>query len=118
MILTLALAAAALPTPAQTKNIRCVAALAIVANAQARGAGWRDVEDVRKDGAEFAAITGDDVMTSTGATREDVGAMMRTAVGAIRREKGPAKAEVSACIVSMKAYLIAVKAAVPEAERP
>lgn len=114
MIALIALAAA-LPTPAQAKDIRCVAALAIVANEQKRGTGWSDVDDVQDDGADFAAIVGDDVMKKTGATRDDVRTQMIAAVGAIQKSKALTRDVVTDCIVSMKARLPAPS--VPELPR-
>lgn len=104
MIALLALAAA-LPTPAQTQDIRCVAALAIVANEQKRGVAWSDVDDVQDDGADFAALVGEDVMKTTGATREDVRTQMLAAVAAIQKAKSLPREEVNACIATMKARL-------------
>lgn len=97
--------AAALPTPAQTKDIRCVAALAIVAGEQKRGAGWSDVDDVQDDGADFAALVGEDVMRTTGATRDEVRVQMIAAVAAIQKAKSLARDEVIGCIATAKARL-------------
>ncbi len=104
MIVLLALAAA-LPTPMQTKDIRCVAALAIVASEQKRGSGWSDVDDVQDDGADFAALVGEDVMKTTGATREEVRTQMIAAVGAIQKAKALPRDEVVGCIAAAKARL-------------
>lgn len=110
MIAVLALAAVALPTPAQAKNIRCVAMLAMVADAQKRGARWGDVDDVRAKGAEFAAIVGVDVMKGTGATREAVRAQMVSAYAALNKAGVLARPEVLTCIASMNAHLAVAKA--------
>ncbi len=112
MPLLLALATVALPTPAQATDLRCVAVLAIVANAQRRGAGWRDVDDVQRDGPEFAAIVGDDVMTATGMTREAVRDGMLAAVASVRKAKGPLRADVATCMATMHARI--AQARVPD----
>lgn len=104
MIALIALAAA-LPSPAQAKDIRCVAALAIVASEQKRESGWSDVDDVQDDGADFAVLVGEDVMKTTGATREDVRTQMVAAVGAIQKGKALSREEVSGCIAAMKARI-------------
>jgi hypothetical protein len=104
MIALIALAAA-LPSPAQAKDIRCVAALAIVASEQKRGSGWSDVDDVQDDGADFAAMVGEDVMKTTGATREDVRTQMVAAVSAIQKAKVLPREDVAACIAAMKVRL-------------
>lgn len=104
MIALLALAAA-LPTPAQAQDIRCVAAIAIVAGEQKRGAGWSDVDDVQSDGPDYAALIGEEVMKTTGATREDVRAQMIAAVAAIQKAKALPRDEVTRCIAAMKKRL-------------
>jgi len=114
MIALIALAAA-LPSPAQARDIRCVATLAIVASEQKRGSGWSDVDDVQDDGADFAVLVGEDVMKSTGSTREDVRTQMIAAVGAIQKTKALTRAEVTGCIASMKARVPA--APTPELPR-
>lgn len=100
--------AAALPSPAQAQDIRCVAALAIVANEQKRATGWGDVDDVQDDGADFAAQVGEDIIKTTGATREDVRAQMVAAVGAIQKGKTLTRGEVLDCIAGMKKRLPAL----------
>jgi hypothetical protein len=110
MIALIALATAALPSPAQAKNIQCVAMLAIVSGAQKRGSGWREVEDVRIKGSEFAAIVGVDVMKGTGATREAVRDQMVSAYAALNKAGALSPAAVSACIATMNAHLAVAKA--------
>ncbi len=104
MTFLLALAAAAsLPSPAQAVDLRCVATLAIVANEQKRGAGWGDVDDVQDDGADFAALVGDDIVAKTGMTREAVRDAMIANVAAIQKSKLLPRADVLQCIASMHA---------------
>jgi hypothetical protein len=117
MIMFIALAAA-LPSPSQARDIRCVAALAIVASAQQRGRGWRDVEDLRAKGGEFAALVGVDVMAGTGASREAVRDQMLAASAALNKAGPLSRAEVSACIVTMNAHLAVAKAAEAAAAKP
>ncbi len=105
MTILIALAAALLPTPAQAQDIRCVAALAIVASEQKRGTGWSDVDDVQDDGADFAALVGDQVITATGMTREAVRDAMIAAVAAIQTAKRLDRSEVAQCITAMHARL-------------
>jgi hypothetical protein len=113
MIALIALATAALPSPAQAKNIQCVAMLAMVANSQKRGSAWRDVEDVRAKGSEFAAIVGVDVMNGTGATREAVRDQMVSAYAALNKAGVLSRPAVLSCIATMNAHLAAAKAEEP-----
>jgi hypothetical protein len=76
--------AAALLSPAQATEIRCVALLALVSTEQARGVGWSEYPPLARDGARFAGIVGEDVMNATGATREDVRDMIYAAARALK----------------------------------
>ncbi len=104
MILTLVLAAAApaLPTPAQARDIQCVATLAIVASEQRRAAGWGEIPDMQDEGAGYAAIVGEDVMKTTGETREAVRDRIVAAVARIQNAKRLPRADVDACIAAMR----------------
>lgn len=79
-MLTLALSlpafAAAPPpplTPEQNERVRCVAALAIVANEQERGVGdWDSLPPLKSRGSHFAGVVGDSLTGEGGRTREAV----------------------------------------------
>ena len=78
-MLTLALAlpafAAAPPplTAAQNEQVRCVAALAIVANEQERGVGdWDSLPPLKSRGSHFAGVIGEALTGEGGRTREAV----------------------------------------------
>ncbi|CAN5400231.1 hypothetical protein BH09PSE3_BH09PSE3_24130 [soil metagenome] len=104
MFILTALALAAV-TPAQSADIRCVAQLAIVANEQKRGAGWGDYPDVGDDGADFAAVVGEDVMKTTGQTREQVRDLILAAVASVQKGGKLDRADIDKCAVSMHARL-------------
>jgi hypothetical protein len=60
-------------TSTDTDKARCVAALAIVAHDQARGApGWTDFPPLARRGAHFAGVIGDRMMRETDRSREQV----------------------------------------------
>ncbi len=76
-------------TTEQASRLRCVAGLAIIANEQSRGVGsWEDVQNLANKGARFAAIVGDDLVKSSGRTREIVRADMFAAVASLQKEAG------------------------------
>ena len=76
MALSLAIPAVAAPRPfsaSETSQLRCVAALAIVAHEQRRPAGeYADVEQVANSGARFAEIAGQNVVKTSGQSRDAV----------------------------------------------
>jgi hypothetical protein len=73
--LTLPAFAAAPPplTPEQNERVRCVAALAIVANEQERGVGdWDSLPPLKSRGSHFAGVVGEALTGEGGRTREAV----------------------------------------------
>lgn len=90
-------------TPVQSADITCVAQLAIVASEQKRGTGWGDYPDVGDDGADFAAVVGDEVMTSTGQTKEQVRDQILAAVATVQKSGKLDRAEVDKCAILMHA---------------
>ncbi|QHL90554.1 hypothetical protein GVO57_06565 [Sphingomonas changnyeongensis] len=69
-------APAAIP-PARAAQARCLAVLAIVANAQRSGvAAAKDLPSLEEDGARFAEVVGEAIVSETGMTREQVGALL------------------------------------------
>jgi hypothetical protein len=105
LLIALAAAATSLPTPAQAQDIRCVAVLALVAGQHRGGAGSAADTRLRREGAEYAAIVGDDVMTHTGQTRERVRDEMLNAVRIVRRGAGLDPAQIDQCTRRMQARL-------------
>ena len=105
MILLFSIAAAALPSPMtaeQASHVRCVAALAIVANDQARGApGWEDVPPLAKRGAHFAGIVGAALTKDKARSREQVKAAMTAAVATFQKSKTLTPETVNQCIALM-----------------
>lgn len=102
MSFLLAFAAAALPTPAQATEIRCVALLAIVANEQARGVGWSEYPALAADGARFSGVVGEQLMTATGRTREQVRDLILASVTGLQKAKALPRAEVDGCVTLMR----------------
>jgi hypothetical protein len=80
----------ALPRPLSTDEAartRCVAALAIVANDQARGAeGWTDFPPLDRRGAHFAGVVGEALMKDWTRTREQVRDIMIADVHALQKQ--------------------------------
>jgi hypothetical protein len=74
--LSLSLPALAAPrgfNAAETEQLRCVAALAIVAHEQGRPTGeYADVEQVATSGARFAEVAGQNIVKTSGQSREAV----------------------------------------------
>lgn len=124
---TLALLAAATPAaqPAApfgasaTKQVRCVAALAIVATEQQRGTeGWGDYPRLAEDGAAYAERVVADVARESGRTPAAVQQAIVDAVATIQAEAGNsadpdafARAEADRCLPLMRAR-------VPAREQP
>ena len=75
LALTIPAFAAAPPplTTEQKERVRCVAALAIVANEQERGVGdWDSLPPLKSRGSHFAGVVGDSLTGEGGRTREAV----------------------------------------------
>jgi hypothetical protein len=105
MITLFALSLAATLTPAQSSAIRCVAGLGIVANQQKRGEGWTDYPDLNKDGPDYAALVGEDVMTTTGKTQEQVRDLIFAEVERFRKQSRIDRSEIDKCAATMIASL-------------
>jgi hypothetical protein len=105
MIILFALSVAAAITPAQTTALRCVAGLAIVADQQRRGEGWKDYPDLNKDGPDFAALVGEDVMEATGKTQEQVRDLIFAEVEKIKKQAKIDRGEIDKCAAIMAASL-------------
>ncbi len=101
MMMLAMLAAATAMTPEQTRDIRCVAVLGIVAGEQQREAGWGDVDTVIEDGLRFAAIIGERTMTETKRSANEVRTLMVDAATDVRRAPLTPIA-VTACIARMR----------------
>ena len=100
------LAAGPAPAPltvGQTERIRCVAALALVANDQQRGApGWERFPWLPERGKHFAGVTGDALVTETGRDREAIKTEILTAIAVLQKTPKPAtEAIVRSCIALM-----------------
>ena len=81
---------AASPPPAltadQSERVRCVAALALVANDQQRGApGWEGFPWLPERGKHFAGLTGDALVTETGRDRDAIKAEILNAIAALQK---------------------------------
>ena len=110
-LLVPALLAAATPvvslplTPAQTEQVRCVAALAIVASEQQRG-NRADIQPLAKRGAHFAGTVGEALTKDGARSRDQVKADILAEVAAF--QKGAPKGEdlpratVTKCIALME----------------
>jgi|GEM_PF-520716 len=125
-LLTAVQPAASQPTPPakplnadQAKRIRCVAALAIVASEQERGAGnWDDYPPLAADGATFAGIVGEAVMKETGRTREAVRDAILSAVAALQKQAKDSADPDALAHAEADRCLPVLRAAVPEKPRP
>ncbi len=97
-----AAAAAPLPlTPVDAEQIRCVAALAIVASEQQRGVNeWGDIPPLARRGAHFAGQVGE-TLVKTGRTREQVREAMTAEVAAFQKAKSLPTATVTQCLALM-----------------
>ena len=103
----------------QAKRIRCVAALAIVASGQERGAGnWDDYPPLAADGATFAGIVGEAVMKETGRTREAVRDAILSAVAALQKQAKDSADPDALAHAEADRCLPVLRAAVPEKPRP
>jgi hypothetical protein len=107
MLSLLAIAAAPSPfTPAHTEQLRCVAALAIVAHEQRRGADeWSELPDLAGRGAHFSEVVGQKIMADTKRPQEAVRDAILAEVAAFQKAY-PGDAEipektVTGCIALM-----------------
>lgn len=83
---TLAAAPLAPMTPVQQERIGCVAAMAVVAHDQQRGApGWEGIPWLKDRGARFAGLTGEAIMKETGRTQGEVREAILGAVAAFQK---------------------------------
>jgi hypothetical protein len=111
LALALALAAASLSPPLtdlQTRQIRCVAVLAIVAGEQQRQtAAALSLPPLERQGARFAQVVGDALVKGTGRTQEQVRALILQQVAAIQKAAGKTAelpvAEARGCVEVMNA---------------
>ena len=106
-LLVSATAAFAAPLlPAQSQQIRCVAALAIVANDQGRGAGdWADFPPLAKRGAKFAGVVGEDVMKAGGLTKEAVRTLILADVAMLQKNPDTLRDVAGDCMDVMETAL-------------
>ena len=75
-------------TPEQNERVRCVAALAIVANEQERGVGdWDSLPPLKSRGSHFAGVVGDTLTGEGGRTREAVRDAILAAVADFQAEE-------------------------------
>lgn len=71
----------------QTEQLRCVGAIAIIANEQQRGvAEWTDFPDLAEDGARYATIVTDRVTDASGAERAAVEQEIVRQIGDIQHQ--------------------------------
>lgn len=101
-------AAAPLPKPLtaeQTGELRCVAALAIVAHEQeAQDGEWDDLPNLADRGAHFAGVAGDRVIKASGHSRDTVRDMILAEVAAFQKaskDSGLERETVTGCIAMM-----------------
>lgn len=120
LLLLPATAPAATPAPAfthaQARELRCVAALAIVATEQERGTeGWGGFPRLAEDGATYAERVTADIVKASHQPREAVQSAMIEAVATLQREAGEsddadafARAEAERCLPLMRARVPAL----------
>ncbi len=71
----------------QQERVRCVAALAIVANDQTRGVtSWGDVPPLQKRGAHFAGTVGQSLIDKNALTKEAVRSLFVAGVAAFQKK--------------------------------
>lgn len=86
--------------PARAAQARCLAVLAIVANAQRSGvAAAQDLPSLEEDGARFAEVIGEAITRESGLSREQVGALLAREVEAVVRLTPLPIAEARTCLV-------------------
>jgi hypothetical protein len=83
-------------TPDQKERINCVAAMAVAAHDQQRGApGWEGIPWLKDRGARFAGLTGEAIMKETGRTQGEVRDEILKAVAEFQKAN-PEKANLQA----------------------
>ena len=110
LIFALALAAPTALTQTHQSDIACVVEIAVLANAQKRGASGG--ADVRADGRRWAGIVGDRITAESGQPRELVAIAMTEAAKA-RAGRPDDAAALTACKQQMTSELAADAAAAP-----
>ena len=108
LIFTLALAAPTALTQTHQSDIACVVEIAVLANAQKRGASGGD--DVRTDGRRWAGIVGDRITSESGQPRELVAVAM-TEAAKTRAGRPDNAVALTACTQQMKRELAIADAA-------
>lgn len=105
LIPTVLAAANPLPPPldaGRTAQIRCVAALAIVASEQRRGINdWGDLPPLAKRGAHFSGTVGEALLKNPGMTREQVRDAMIAGVAQFQKAEELPRETVTSCIALM-----------------
>lgn len=98
-------------TPSQSEQVRCVAALAIVAHDQQSGGNdWLDLPPLAKRGAHFSGTVGEVLMKGSGRTRDQVRALIIDQVAGFQKSvdqqqiatgEALSRATVKSCIALM-----------------
>ena len=111
-MLALAMALAAAPSPpltdAQTRQVRCVAVLAIIAGEQQRRTpSALSLPPLARQGARFAQVVGDALVKDSGRSQEQVRDLILQQVAAIQKAAGRNAelpiAEAEGCVETMNA---------------
>lgn len=111
-MLAFAMALAAAPSPpltdAQTRQVRCVAVLAIIAGEQQRRtASALSLPPLARQGARFAQVVGDALVKDSGRSQEQVRDLILRQVAAIQKAAGRNAelpiAEAEGCVETMNA---------------
>ena len=122
LMLVLSQPAASQPAPLteiQSRDLSCVAVLAIIASEQERGVpGALDYPLLAERGATYAGLVGERLMSETGRTREQVREDMLAAVAA-QQARGGNGAEADAVVrTEMATCLPLLDAAIPPKPKP
>ena len=106
-------------TDLQSRDLSCVAVLAIIASEQERGvASALDYPPLAERGATYAGLTGERIMSETGRTREQVRDDILAAVAA-QQAMGRGSADADAVVqAEMASCLPLLDAAVPPPSKP
>lgn len=115
LIFALILATPTALTDAHQRDISCVVEIAVLANAQKRGAS--SGTDVQANGKRWAGIVGDRIMFETGQPREIVAIAMTEAAKA-RSARATESGALTACTSRMQAELAAADAADAQLPKP
>jgi hypothetical protein len=115
IIFALALAAPTPLTDSHQSDIACVVEIAVLANAQKRGAGGG--ADVRADGRRWAGIVGDRITAESGQPRELVAIAMTEAAKA-RAGRADDAAALAACKQQMTSELVIADATAAPLPKP